>query len=160
MPRSIFPLLLALGGVLLSQSGEASAQFTCGGRTVSVFNSDIPESPFFVLNIGGMHYLPFSVENEYFAVRCETDLNRLDRILILHTCGGSGCADNANFGIVDPRTGRLLLRPNARYRGNSNKAEAILGKKIRPFACDRHSKTSVADSQKGAYCFMSPLELS
>jgi hypothetical protein len=132
----------------------------CGGRSIGIFNSNIPESPFFVLDVGGVDHIPFSMENEYFAVRCEKDLKGRDRLLILHSCGGSGCADQANFGIVDPRTGKILLRPNARHRGNWNKAVAVLGKKFKPFECDTHSKTSVTESQNGGdYCFVSPLVL-
>src|SRR4051812_47169802 len=129
MNRHARHMLLIAGALLLPLTSSAATQFTCGGHSVSVFNSNIPESPFFVLNIEGIDHLPFSTENEYFAVRCETDRRGRERILILHTCGGSGCADRANFGIVDPRTGKLLLKPTARYRGNRDKAEAILGKK-------------------------------
>ena len=154
----IFPAAMAACPAL------PATRLMCGGREVSVFNSNISESPFFVLHVGGLTHIPFSVENEGFALRCERDARGRDRLVILHSCGGSGCADQSNFGIIDPKNGKVLVRPNARHRGNWSKAESVLGKKLKPFECDTPaaplpSKTSIAESHNGEYCFVSPLEL-
>ena len=80
----------------------------------------------------------FSAENDFLQVRCETNQNGEAVVLVNHYCGGSGCAES-NFSIIDLATYKILLNVDARWKGNQSAAEAVLGKKIKPFACGKSS---------------------
>lgn len=58
---------------------------------------------------------------------CMTDKRGKPMVVYQAYCGGSGCADLDNWGIVDPADLRVLLVPNDWNRGD---AEKILGRPL------------------------------
>ena len=69
-------------------------------------------------------------------LRCELTSAGNHVVLINHFCGGSGCTSFGNFGVIDVASGKVLLEPNQRYKGNIESAEEIIGTEIKPFTCD------------------------
>ena len=140
---------------------DTVTKLRCGNTSITIYNSNVIESPFFVVSIfhsyGSSHY-PFRVDNDFFKVRCEKSKDGKEFLLIDNVCGGSGCGDY-NYALIDLHTGKEVLKP-ASYPGrNASKAESILGKKIKPFSCSKYSEGSSTPNDKGEYCFVSPLEL-
>jgi hypothetical protein len=136
---------------------------SCGKAQVSFFNSSIKESPFFVLKVltprGLDAYYPYEVDRDIFELRCETKSDGMQVILFNYLCRGSGCAES-NYGIIDSMTGKLLIEPGDRFRGNDDRASQIVGHPIKPFACEKYSTESLGVmSPESEYCFRSPLEL-
>ena len=145
----------------LAYADDTVTKFRCDNTSITIYNSNVIESPFFVVNIfnshGSFHY-PFLIENEFFQVRCEKSKAGKDFLLINHFCGGSGCRET-NYALIELHTGKEVLKPAPHPSGNANKAESILGKKIKQFSCSKYSKGSSSSNDKGEYCFVSPLEL-
>jgi hypothetical protein len=92
--------------------------------------------------------LRYSNENEFLNLRCQPDKNGKLMLLVNHTCGGTGCAES-NFGIIDLQTLDVVLRPDNRWKGNHDKAETILGVRIRPFSCKDFS----GPQTNGDHCY-------
>ena len=110
----------------------------CGDAQATVLSSQKGSFPYFGLSIFHRDYqktYTFKVDKEYFKLRCETALDGSKVFLALHTCGGSGCADLSNFGIIDTKNGEMLLSPSAPYKGNLEKAIEILKFQPKPFLC-------------------------
>lgn len=55
---------------------------------------------------------------------CVTDVKGNARVLFQAYCGGSGCKDLDNWGIVDPDALQILLAP---YDSNAAEARRVLG---------------------------------
>ncbi|MCX7174120.1 MAG: hypothetical protein NT159_09390 [Proteobacteria bacterium] len=154
--------------ILISSITEAVAVqdgvLTCGRATVSLFNSAVNESPFYVLTIrvpGAEYDYLYYMDREFFMLRCETSATGKMYVLFNWMCGGTGC-NEAGFGLVDADTGKIRLEPGGRWRseGNWDKASKILGHPIKPFSCEEFSRTSMgAPGAKGELCFVSPQEL-
>jgi hypothetical protein len=77
----------------------------------------------------------FEIQKDYLHLRCETTSTGKSVIFINHFCGGSGCADLGNYGIIEANTGKVILEPNEPFKGNAEKAKEIMGKELKPFAC-------------------------
>ncbi|MBF0558563.1 MAG: hypothetical protein HQL08_07255 [Nitrospirae bacterium] len=145
----------------LSFGNDAVTKLTCGNGRIEVYNSNVVESPFFVVSIfnsKGIFYHSFLADKEFLEVRCEKMNEGKEILLINHFCGGSGCAES-NYIIIDPMTGKVMLEPTDGFSGNANKASSILGKAVKPFSCLKHSRSNVKQNANGEYCLMSPLEL-
>ena len=79
----------------------------------------------------------------WFYAACVKDGKGRPRLLFQSSCGGSACVED-KFGIVDPDTFALLLRPGSANRGNIKAADAVLARKTpwiandgSAFCCDR-----------------------
>lgn len=134
MLRIIFLITLSLT-FSLSNAGTIS----CGGKSVTVIDAPSAKEPFFSVAIDGgatssTHL--FEIQNNFLHLRCEMTSAGNRVVLINNFCGGSGCATFGNFGIIDVSTGKVLLEPNHRYKGNIEKAEEIIGTEIKPFTCE------------------------
>jgi hypothetical protein len=159
---SIILLVFCILTVGPAVADDTVTKFKCGGASITIYNSNVIESPFFVVSIfnsfGSFSY-SFSVENEFLQVRCEKSKDGKDYLLINNYCGGSGCSES-NYALIDLKTGNKVLEIAPHPGGNADKAEAILGKKIEPFSCSKYCKGTCTPNEKGEYCFISPLELS
>jgi hypothetical protein len=156
-------VLLLLSFITETVAAEGNV-LTCGKTTVSLFNSAVKESPFFVLKIESptaMFHYPYFMDREMFMLRCETSATGKMYVLFNWMCGGTGC-NEGGFGLVDADTGKIRLEPRGRWKhdGNADMALKILGHQIKPFSCEKFSRTSTgAPGAKGELCFVSPQEL-
>jgi hypothetical protein len=66
----------------------------------------------------------------HFFIACLKNPSRKSYVIFQAYCGGSGCKDLDNWGIVDPASLNVLLEPTD---GNHKKAERIFGDKLNPF---------------------------
>ena len=64
----------------------------------------------------------------WFHAACIKDGRGRPRLLFQSSCGGSACVED-KFGIVDPDTLAVLLRPGSANRGNIRRADALLERK-------------------------------
>lgn len=67
----------------------------------------------------------FSYEWVHFSIICFSNDDHEKFIVYKAYCGGSGCDDSSNYGIINAETGRVLLKPSS---GNCTKAKIILKK--------------------------------
>jgi hypothetical protein len=79
----------------------------------------------------------------WFYAACVKDGQGRARLLFQSSCGGSACVED-KFGIVDPATLALMLRPGSANRGNIKRADALLERKTpwiandgSAFCCDK-----------------------
>ena len=115
---------------------------SCGGKFVTVSDALSAKEPFFSVTIEGgttstAHL--FEIQNDFLHLRCEVTAAGNHVVLINNFCGGSGCAGFGNFGIIEVNTGKVLLEPNQRYKGNMEQAEEIIGTELKPFTCELKS---------------------
>jgi hypothetical protein len=66
----------------------------------------------------------------HFFISCVKNSANKSYIVYQAYCGGSGCKDLGNWGIVEPTPLRVLLDPSD---DNHEKAEHIFGGKLEPF---------------------------
>lgn len=115
---------------------------SCGGKFVTVSDAPSDKEPFFSVTIEGdsassTHL--YEIQNDHLYLRCEVTSSGKHVVLINNFCGGSGCADFGNFGIIEVFSGKVLLEPSQRYKGNIEKAKEIIGTEIKPFTCELKS---------------------
>jgi hypothetical protein len=65
----------------------------------------------------------------WFFAACVADGKGAPRLLFQEFCGGSACVED-KYGIVDPRSLAILLRPPANNVGNGAQAARVLGRKL------------------------------
>jgi hypothetical protein len=112
----------------------------CGGAVVTVSDAESDRKPFFIISIEGKSNnktLNFEIQKDFLYLRCEKTATGKPVLFINHFCGGSGCTDFGNFGIIEARTGIILLEPNQPFKGNMEKAKQIMGKELKPFTCEK-----------------------
>jgi hypothetical protein len=66
---------------------------------------------------------------DYIGAECRKNRDNKSYIVFQAYCGGSGCKDLANYGMIDPKDLRVLLVPND---WNHKDAEKIFEGKITP----------------------------
>lgn len=145
----------------VAMADDTVTKFKCGNTSVILYNSNVVESPFFVLTVeipGTTNFYAFPVTNEFLEVRCEKNKKGKDFLLVNHFCGGRICSES-NYSLIDLSTNKEVLKASESYRGNSVKVESILGKPIIPFSCKKFSKGSSTPNDKGEFCIVSPIEL-
>ncbi len=121
-------LALVLAIFIYSFSAYAGQNFTCGGAEVRI---DIVsrESPQWELRIeavlsvsvGGVStVLRYRGNIDNIGAICVIDSKQAPKVVFQAYCGGSGCRDLDNWGIIDPKSLRVLLVPN-----DTNREEAM-----------------------------------
>ncbi len=118
---------------ILSVHASASA-LSCGKARAVVIDAESAEKPYFTVTVTSANIsksYQFNIENDFINVSCDNKSDGSLVFVIRHTCGGSACS-NHNFGIIDTASGEVLLTPSDRYKGNAEKANAIMGKEIKP----------------------------
>ena len=112
---------------------------SCGGTLVTVSDAPSVNEPFFSVNIESnstSKKYQFEIQKDYLYLRCEVTSLGNHVIFINHFCGGSGCANFGNFGIIEVSTGKVLLEPNQPFKGNAAQAREIMGTELKPFTCE------------------------
>ncbi len=132
----------------------------CGDSDTVVINAQSVSKPFFTLSFSSpksTKLYQLSAENEFLKVRCDKKASGAWVVLFLHTCGGTSCNEDSNFGIIDAVTGELLLEAGQSLNGNAAQAKKIMGKEVEPFTCmiEEHE----GSNSKGEICFSSEIEL-
>lgn len=140
---SVCVLALALAGSNHLVGANDSTSLSCGNSRITVSPARVRGGQQVLRNFlvnaaqtNSFQTFKFSAANDFLRVRCETSRNGEPLLLVNHYCGGSGCSEN-NFSVIDLKTFKVLLPADARMKGNKNIAEGIIGKKIKPFNCDR-----------------------
>ena len=79
----------------------------------------------------------------WFYAACVKDGRGRPRLLFQSSCGGSACVED-KFGVIDPATLAVLLRPGSANRGNIQRADALLERRTpwiandgSAFCCDK-----------------------
>ncbi len=111
----------------------ADQEFPCGKATVSISvapaQSAVREhrtrSTVTVSSPSGASVgISFVGRIDYVGGSCVNDVKGNPRVLFQAYCGGSGCRDLDNWGIVDPASLQMLLAP---HDSNAAEASRILG---------------------------------
>lgn len=134
--------VLSLLAVAFSSNSFAES-LACGGSVIEIVDAPSSEAPYFQLIIKSdaiNRNYKFEIQKENFFLRCEETGNGVQVLLINHFCGGSGCADFGNFGIIEVKTGVILLEPDQPFNGNKEKAEEIMGRYIWEFTCSANNE--------------------
>ena len=144
--------LLALSLIAVSFPSVA-ASLLCGEATVSVVEPASVGDPYFRVILKNKvidKTYSYEIQKDYLHLRCDETSTGVKVLLFNHFCGGSGCADYGNFGIIDVKTGAILLESDQSHAGNLQRAMEIMGKDIRKFSCSKES---------GEVCIHSKVEL-
>jgi hypothetical protein len=115
---------------------------SCGDAAVTVSDATSAKEPFFSVSIKSESINKthnFEIQKDFLYVRCEKTTTGKSVLFLNHFCGGSGCADFGNFGIIEISTGTILLEPNQPFKGNREKANEIMGKELKAFKCEKES---------------------
>lgn len=139
--------------ILAFSSHSLADSLSCGETNAVITDAKSKNEAFFNLtlkNNGLNKSYQFDIQKDFIHIRCEKTSAGSFVFLINHFCGGSGCADLGNFGIIEAKTGAILLEPNQPFKGNINMAKQIMGKEIKPFTCSKDS---------GEICLHSLIEL-
>lgn len=107
----------------------------CGAASFDVAYQPSKRGPFgweqITLTItNGQKKIARNFEWVHFEVACLTNSMNKPYIVYQAYCGGSGCRDFDNWGIVEPSSLKVLLEPDD-Y--NHKKAEKIFGGPLKPF---------------------------
>ena len=149
---AMFKHIICFSLIFISSHTFADS-LSCGETNAVVTNATSANEPFFNLTLknNAIHQsYQFDIQKDSIHIRCDKNAKGNFVFLINHLCSGSGCADLGNFGIIEAKTGTILLKPDKPFVGNVNKAKRILGKEIEPFACSKES---------GEICLHSSIEL-
>jgi len=148
--------------LLFISIGVAADALKCGDAQAVVINSTVASYPYLTIAVVSKEYEKFyryPAQNEFLKVRCEKLPDGSPALLVLHACGGSGCAEATNFGVINAVSGAVLLEPNERWHGNAAEAKKILGKEIEPFSCSTKGGQHSNSTDNGEICFFSGVEL-
>lgn len=130
-------LLLSLS---VASTVSIAESISCGDSLITVFDAPSAKEPFFSVIIEGKSVSSnhkFEIQKDYLQLRCEITSTGASVVLINNFCGGSGCADVGNYGIIEANTGKVLLEPNEPFKGNTEKAKEVMGKELKSFTCDQ-----------------------
>lgn len=155
MVISILLILFTTSTFAIADDGLT--RFSCGKTSITLYNGNIPESPFFVITVWNgksKEYYTYLATSEFLDVRCDNDEKGKDYLLVNHFCGGSGCSES-NYALIDLDSNKEILKASEPYSGNNVKTASILGKTIKPFSCKMHSKGSSKPNDKGEFCLVS-----
>jgi hypothetical protein len=105
---------------------------TCGGArfTVTSVNNGHPLDNTFVLSVdapSGAQVLFTSEEGGWLDAACLEDAKGRPVLVFQARCGGSTCLEG-RYGVADPRTRKILLRPGPGNVENHEALAALLGK--------------------------------
>lgn len=111
---------------------------SCGSTAVTILDAPSAKDPYFKVTLKNElinKAYHFEIQKDYLQLRCDKTESGIEVLFINHFCGGSGCADYGNFGIIDVKSGAMLLEPDQPFKGNTQKAKEIMGKEIKNFSC-------------------------
>jgi len=152
--------IIAVGAAIASL-GASADPLRCGDAQAVVINSTISSYPYFTVALVSKNFEKFyryPAQNEFLKMRCEKLPSGNSALLILNTCGGTGCTES-NYGLIDTTSGSVLLEANGHTRGNEGEAAKILGKDVVPFSCSNTRNSRSNATSNGEICFLSGVEL-
>lgn len=124
---------LSLVAATFSLSALAQEQFQCAGATVTIeVDTTMPlrstEGADIILRVErGPRSTILRYSNvDFVGGECDTDANHASRVIYQAVCGGSGCHDLSNWGVIDPESLQALLVPS---EDSLEPAIALLGHK-------------------------------
>lgn len=128
MNRTAFVITI---GILSASSAIAAQGFSCGGADVSISvigrDSQIwenrPEAVVTVTKEGYNTILRYR-NLDFIGGECVSRPNAKPLIVFQAYCGGSGCKDRANWGVIDPEFLKVLTVPSD---FNRDEVQNILG---------------------------------
>ncbi|MGA3682552.1 hypothetical protein [Pseudomonas graminis] len=104
---------------IFSLPASAQEQFQCAGATVTIaVDATRPlrstEGADVVLRVErGTRSTVLRYSNvDFIGGECDTDANHASRIIYQAVCGGSGCHDLSNWGVINPESLQALLVPS------------------------------------------------
>lgn len=109
---------------------EQTASHQCGDAEVNIKAQDRAEygsSEFDEVNITvtkGSELLKVKEENDFFTIACIKDKKNNNFIIYQSYCGGTVCKDLDNYGIIDTKKLKFLLKPSD---DNRKKAGKLVG---------------------------------
>jgi hypothetical protein len=125
----------ALTALLLTSSlVSASEALECGGASVAISlapSSNGAKGVEAILTVSRDRKattLRYDLNVDFLGAACRKNTKGQSFIVFQAYCGGSGCKDLDNFGIIDPSDVRVLLVPNDWNRAD---AERIFGGQVR-----------------------------
>lgn len=144
--------ILALSLIAASVPSFA-ASLLCGDTSVSVVEPASVGDPYFRVILANKvinKTYSYEIQKDNLHLRCDETRTGVKVLFFNHFCGGSGCADYGNFGIIEVKTGAIQLEPDQPHEGNLQRAKEIMGKGIKKFSCSTES---------GEICIHSKVEL-
>jgi hypothetical protein len=100
-------------------SALGQEQFQCAGATVTIeVDTTMPlrstEGADVILRVErGPRSTILRYSNvDFVSGACDTDANHASRVIFQAVCGGSGCNDSSNWGVIDPENLQALLVPS------------------------------------------------
>lgn len=125
-----------------ARADDKIANVACGEANVEVKAKGYPDSVLAFSKIilsakSGSESTRFVFDNtvddpraaEYFHAACIKGKDQRSYIVFQNYCGGSGCHDLDNFGIIDAASLRILLAPSD---NNHSVADKIIGYPVQP----------------------------
>jgi hypothetical protein len=133
MANSRYAFLVASYFLSVASVASAGQEFECDGarveiRVVSRSGNSLGEdarSTFAVTRERHVRELSYVGGIDFIGGHCMRNAARRVMVVFQAYCGGSGCSDLNNWGIVDPQSLQLLLSPSDSNRGD---AKRILGR--------------------------------
>lgn len=125
--------LIAVPLLFVSGVAMAGQEFECDGAHVEI-NVSSPSGPSLVEDARStvtvarqrsVRELSYVGGIDFVGGHCFSTTGGRAMVVFQAYCGGSGCRDLDNWGIVDPRSLQVLLAPNDSNRGD---AQRILGR--------------------------------
>jgi len=118
--------------LVLASTAWAGQAFECGGARVTITVVSKPSGPMeerarttiAVTRDGAVRELSYVGGIDFVGGHCVKAADGRPLVVFQAYCGGSGCQDLDNWGIVDPRSLQVLLAP---HDGNRKEAQRILG---------------------------------
>lgn len=108
----------SLFAMCMSQTALAKHVFQCAGATVTIgVDATLPlrstEGADVILSVEkGSRSTTLRYSNiDFIGGACDTDINGSPQIVYQAVCGGSGCFDLSNWGVINPDTLQVLLVP-------------------------------------------------
>lgn len=92
---------------------------------------------------GGKKILFYKASIPELLAACIQDKSKHDLMLFQEFCGGNGCPEDM-YGIFDPNTKKILIKPSDWPKGNDKQVAAIIGYELpslvfdkRAFCCEK-----------------------
>lgn len=120
-------MFLALAS-MATDPASAAQIFSCGGADVRI-DVRTRESPVFEDRVEGVVTVSRDGADtilryrhiDFIGGHCAKDRNAQALVIFQAYCGGSVCKDRANWGVIDPRTLRVLTVPSDANREETQK---------------------------------------
>jgi len=118
-------LFLTVLCCLICEPSFSAQLFSCSDANVSIEIVKSNENEYSVVSVVTVSRKEAStvfryVNIDYIGGSCVKDLSGSNKVLFQAHCGGSGCKDLDNWGIIDPSNLQVLLEPD-----NTNRLKAI-----------------------------------